>query len=73
MSRAGAPSGRSASDHLEALRHRTRHTAEELRSLLPMMPAAVARRVATIARGLDVYADDAERRTSLDLPTKEEG
>lgn len=39
MTRAGVPSGRSASDHLEALRHRTRYTAE--------------------------------RRTSLDLPSKE--
>jgi hypothetical protein len=66
-----APSGRSIADHLEALRHRTRYTAEELRGLLPMMPAAVAHRVATLASALEVYADDAERLASLDLPTEE--
>lgn len=71
MNRPGMPTGRSVADHLEALRHRTRHTAEELRGLLPLMPAAVAHRVATLAAALEVYADDAERRVSLDLPTEE--
>lgn len=66
-----APSGRTIADHLEALRHRTRHTADELRGLLPLMPSPVAHRVATLARSLEVYADDAERRTPLDLPTEE--
>lgn len=72
MTRAGSPSGRSHADHLEALRHRTRHTAEELRRLLPLMPSSVAYRVAALARALEVYAADAERRPSLDLPTEEE-
>lgn len=72
MSRAGIPSGRSIPDHLEALRHRTSHTAEELRSLLPLMPSTVAYRVATLARALEVYAEDADRRVSLDLPEQEQ-